>query len=67
MGHFRLAAALSLTGREEEARASIASGLALDPTFNRRVRAGRPSDHPAYIANHERFIEALRAAGAPEG
>ena len=68
MGHFRLAAALSLTSQEEEARASIASGLALDPTFTiRRVRAGSPSDHPAYVANYERFIEALRAAGAPEG
>ena len=36
----------------------------------RRVRAGRPSDHPAYVANYERFIEALREAlreaGVPE-
>ena len=27
-----------------------------------RVRVGRPSDHPAYVANYERFIEALREA-----
>ena len=68
MGHFRLAAALSLTSQGEEARASIASELALDPTFTiRRVRAGRPSGHPVYAANYEQFMEALRAAGAPEG
>src|SRR5882762_8086909 len=66
--HFILAAALSLLGSPDEARAAAQAGLVLNPTFTvRRYRARVASDHPAYLAGRERVYEAMRIAGVPEG
>ena len=66
--HFSLAANLALLGRRDEARASAASGLALDPLFTlRRFRASWVCDHPVYVAHLERVLEGMREAGVPEG
>ena len=66
--HLALAAALQLLGRSEEARKEALIALQLNPKFTiRLLRAGAPSDNPVYLKQHERIIEALRAAGIPEG
>jgi len=66
--HCYLAAALSLLGSPDEARAAALAGLVLNPTFTvRRYRARVASDHPAYLAGRERVYEAMRIAGVPEG
>jgi hypothetical protein len=68
LAHFALAAALALSGTSDEARAAAKAGLALDPNFTiRRLRAGTPSDNPAFLAGLERVFEGLRMAGVPEG
>jgi TolB-like protein len=65
--HFYLAAALSLLGSTDEARAAAQAGLVLNPTFTlRRYRARATSDHPAYLAGRERTCEGMRMAGLPE-
>jgi len=66
--HWHLAAALSLLGSPDEARAAAQAGLVLNPTFTlRRYRARVASDHPAYLAGKERTCEGMRMAGVPEG
>ena len=52
----------------EEARKEAEIALQLNPKFTIRLyRAGAPSDNPVYLKQRERIIEALRAAGIPEG
>jgi hypothetical protein len=66
--HFFLGGCLARLGQIAEARASVQAGLALDPHFTiRRFEAGRPSEHPRYVAGHARHLEGLRKAGVPEG
>jgi Flp pilus assembly protein TadD len=68
--HFDLAAVLARLGRLDEARASVNTGLALDPRFTiRRYRdvTYANSDNPTYRAGRERLIEGMRRAGVPEG
>jgi TolB-like protein/class 3 adenylate cyclase/Tfp pilus assembly protein PilF len=66
-GHFCLAAALSLLGELEEARAAAKAGFALDPNFSiRRIVATTLSDNPTYLAGRERICEGMRMAGIPE-
>jgi TolB-like protein/class 3 adenylate cyclase/Tfp pilus assembly protein PilF len=66
--HFFLGGCLARLGQVVEARASVQAGLALDPHFTvRRFEAGRPSEHPRYVAGHKRHLEGLRKAGVPEG
>ncbi len=65
--HCYLAAALSLLGSPDKARAAAQAGLLLNPTFNlRRYRARAASDHPAYLAGRERVYEGMRMAGVPD-
>jgi len=66
--HYYLAAALSLLGSPDEARATAQTGLVLNPTFTlRRYRARVASDNMAYLAGRERVYEGMRMAGVPEG
>jgi TolB-like protein/class 3 adenylate cyclase len=66
--HFVLGSALALLGRMDEARASIQTGLALDPTFTiHRFRIGAESDNPRFLATRERIMDGMRLAGVPEG
>ncbi len=68
LAHFYLAAALVHLDRLEEARASVQTGLVLDPTFTiRRYRAGASSDNPTYLAQREHIYDGMRKAGVPEG
>ena len=65
--HFILAAALARLGRLPEARSEVRAGLAINPTFTiARFRAGVSSDDPAAVADWERYVDDLRAAGVPE-
>jgi tetratricopeptide (TPR) repeat protein len=67
--HFLLAAGLGNLGRLEEARASVAAGLALDPLFaiaRYRAFSDALSDNPIYRAGRDRNIDGLRKAGVPE-
>jgi tetratricopeptide (TPR) repeat protein len=67
MAHFHLGSALAHLGRIDEARASAATGLALDPTFNlASFRAAELSDDPYYFAWRERVIEGMRKSGVPD-
>jgi TolB-like protein/class 3 adenylate cyclase len=65
--HFGLAAALVQLDRLEEARTAAQAGLALDPTFtiSRYRRAGPASGNPIFLAQRERFFDAVRKAGVP--
>jgi tetratricopeptide (TPR) repeat protein len=66
--HWYLAAALSLLGSRDEARAAAQAGLELHPTFTiRRYLARATSDHPAVVAARQRTCEGMRMAGVPEG
>jgi TolB-like protein/Flp pilus assembly protein TadD len=66
--HWYLAAALSLLGSLDEARAAAQAGLVLNPTFTlRRFRARAVSGYKAYVAGRERVYEGMRMAGVPEG
>ena len=62
MAHFFLAAALILTGAQEQAEAEARAGLALDPAFT-ISRILTPISHETF---RNRMIEALRKAGVPE-
>ena len=67
--YFRLAAALALLGRLDEARSAVKAGLALNPSFT--ISRGRTawtawSDDQTYLAVTERIFEGLRKAGVPE-
>ena len=67
--HFVLGVALALLGRLEEARSSVKTGLALNPTFT-IARAGAAwsamSDDPTHLAQLERLLDGMRKAGVPE-
>jgi tetratricopeptide (TPR) repeat protein len=68
VAHFRLAAALALLGKFDEARAAVKDGLVLDPYFTcRRFRAHPLSDNPTFLAAEKRIAEGMRLAGVPEG
>jgi hypothetical protein len=55
-------------GRPEEARKEVEIALQLNPKFNIRLyRADAQSDNPIFLQRRERIVEALRAAGIPEG
>jgi TolB-like protein/class 3 adenylate cyclase/Flp pilus assembly protein TadD len=67
VSHWYLAAALSLLGSLDEARAAAQAGLELNPTFTiRRFRSRKASDHPAFVAARKRTCEGMRIAGVPE-
>jgi hypothetical protein len=64
-----LAAALTQSGRLDEARSAVKAGLALDPTFAiSRARAAwtAMSDDPTYLTQLEPIFDGLRKAGVPE-
>jgi tetratricopeptide (TPR) repeat protein len=66
MSHFLLSAALALLGQMDEARATVRSGLALNPQFTiARLRTASLERGPVF-AQLERLIEGLRKAGLPE-
>jgi TolB-like protein/Tfp pilus assembly protein PilF len=66
--YFYLAACLAHLGRLDEARREVQAGLAVNPKFTiKRFLAARESDNPVFVAQHERVIEGMRMAGAPEG
>jgi TolB-like protein/Tfp pilus assembly protein PilF len=66
--HFHLAGTFAGLGRLEEAKAAARAGLALNPQFTvARFRAASAGYHADQAARHERFAEALRKAGVPEG
>jgi class 3 adenylate cyclase/TolB-like protein/Flp pilus assembly protein TadD len=68
ISHLYLAAALQLLGRSDEARKEAETALQLNPKFTIRLfRAGAQSDNPVFLKQRERIIDALRAAGIPEG
>ena len=53
-----------------QARSSAEAGLALDPGFTIRRYDSDCfflSDNPAWLSRRERFYEAMRLAGVPEG
>jgi len=65
--HFYLAAALAHLGRFDEAKASSAAGLAINPAYTiSGFRAGSFSDNPTFLAQRERVYDGLRKAGVPE-
>ena len=65
--HVYLAAALAHLGRIEEARASIQTGLAIDPNFTlSHFHASTPTDNSASLAQRARIGEGMRKAGLPE-
>jgi len=69
IAYFLLAAALAQLGRLDEARSTIKSGLALNPTYTiYRARAAwtAMSGDPTYLAQTERILEGMRKAGVPE-
>jgi len=68
LSHFLLAAALTLLGSLDEARAAAKAGLALDPSFTiHRFRDGASSGNPTFLAKRERVYQGMRMAGVPEG
>jgi len=67
--YFALAAALTHLGRLDDARSTVKTGLALNPTFTvSRARAAwtAMSDDPIYLAGLEPVLEGLRKAGVAE-
>ena len=68
LAHFFLAAALTLLGSPDEARALAQAGLALDPGFTlRRFRSLGASNNPTFLASGMRVAGGMRMAGVPEG
>jgi TolB-like protein/class 3 adenylate cyclase len=68
LSHFFLAAALTLLGSLDEARAAAQAGLALDPGFTlRRLRSLGASNNPTFLASGMRLAGGMRMAGVPEG
>jgi len=64
-----LAAALSLTGHDEEAREVLKRYLSLSATTAKTVAQWKgqlPSNNPLFVAYAERLVEGLRNAGLPE-
>jgi TolB-like protein/class 3 adenylate cyclase/Flp pilus assembly protein TadD len=67
IAHFALAAALARLGQKEDAHEAVRAGLKLDPGFTiERFRSMTFSDHPVYLAGHERMCESMRMAGVRE-
>ena len=67
VAHFHLAAALALLGKQDEARAAVKDGLALDPHFTcRRFLANPMSSNPVFLSAEKRIAEGMRMAGVPE-
>ena len=65
--HFYLAAALAHLGRHDEARAAVAQGLAVNPTYTiSRFRESPFGDDPRFLRQRERIYDGLRKAGAPD-
>jgi TolB-like protein/class 3 adenylate cyclase len=68
LSHFLLAAALTLLGSLDEARAAARAGLALDPSFTlRRFFSLRTSHNPTFLASAMRVAGGMLMAGVPEG
>jgi TolB-like protein/class 3 adenylate cyclase len=68
LSHFLLAAALTLLGSLDEARAAVRAGLALDPSFTlRRLASLGASKNPIHLAGGMRVAGGMRLAGVPEG
>jgi TolB-like protein len=68
LSHFLLAAALTLLGSPDEARAAAQAGLALDPSFTlRRLRSLAATNNPVVLATGMRVAGGMRMAGVPEG
>jgi tetratricopeptide (TPR) repeat protein len=68
LSHFLLAAALTLLGSLDEARAAAQAGLALDPGFTvRRLGSNGASSNPTVLASGMRVAGGMRMAGVPEG
>ena len=65
--HWFLAAALSLLGSLDEARAVAQAGLLLNPTFTIRRYLARGGHHPSFVSARERISEGMRFARVPEG
>jgi TolB-like protein/class 3 adenylate cyclase len=66
--HFVLAAAHSLSGESDEARAAAKAGLALDPGFTiRRIKAFPFSGDEQFRAGTRRLFQGMRLAGVPDG
>jgi len=66
--HFLLAAALTLLGSPDEARAAAQAGLTLDPSFTiRRFRSLAATNNPVVLANGMRLAGGMRMAGVPDG
>jgi len=64
-----LAAALTLTGQEGEARGTLERYFLMSGTKTRTIARWRSlayAGNPAYLACRERFYEGLRKAGMPE-
>ena len=67
LSHFLLAAALTLLGSLDEARAAAQAGLALDPGFTlRRLSSLGASNNPTFLASGMRVAGGMRMAGVPE-
>ena len=63
----RLAAAYGAAGMVEDARAAVRALLERWPAYSiAQHRAEMVSDRPRFLAQHERYIEGLRAGGLPE-
>jgi TolB-like protein/class 3 adenylate cyclase len=67
--HFQLGLALAQLGRLDEARSSVKTAAAINPSFSvsrARVDWTALSDDPTYLAQLEPIFEGLRKAGVPE-
>ena len=68
LSHFFLAAALTLVGSLDEARAAAQAGLALDPSFTlRRLGSLAATNNPVVLATRRRVAGGMRMAGVPDG
>jgi tetratricopeptide (TPR) repeat protein len=68
IAYLYLAAALAQLDRLDEARSSVAAGLALNPSFTiRRFRSTGRSSDAKVRAQGRRLVEGMRKAGVPEG
>jgi tetratricopeptide (TPR) repeat protein len=66
--HFYHAVALAHFGRQEGARAAVADGLEINPSYTiKKFRAGTFSDNPTFLSQRERIYDGMRKAGVPEG
>ena len=66
--HFLLAAAHSLSGELDEARAAAKAELAPNPDFTiRRVKAFPFSGDEQFRAGSRRLFQGMRLAGVPDG